>query len=308
MVTTPFNADFDGDQMAVHVPLSHQAREEASELMLSSHNLLKPADGQPATSATQDIVLGLNYVSKPVVGAKSEGKAFSSTAEAVMAYQLGELAVNALIKAHRPDKPSELVETTLGRLLFFEILPSTYEFINDTLDKPRLKRIIGDVLSDHGQEACAAFLDRMKVLGFRFATSSGLSWGMSDLTVPETKGEILRQAEGKVDLIRHQFAEGLLTSEERYRMTVTVWEEAREEMNGLAQKVLDRNGTVFTLESFGARGSWTQIMQMMGMKGTVAGPTGEVVEVPIKSSFKEGFTALEYFLSTHGTRKGMGAP
>jgi DNA-directed RNA polymerase subunit beta' len=304
MVTTPFNADFDGDQMAVHVPLSAQARKEASELMLSSHNLLKPADGQPATSATQDIVLGLYYITNMMPDARGEGRAFSGTVEALTAYHLDQLAVNARIVAPCPGK-TELVETTLGRLLFHEILPGNYGFTNDVLDKPRLKRIIGNVLSDHGQEVCAAFLDEMKGLGFRFATSSGLSWGMNDLTVPDEKEKILRLAEEKVGLTRQQFEEGLLTDDERYRMTVSVWEEAREEMNSLAQKTPDKFGTVFTMVNSGARGSWTQIMQMMGMKGTVAGPTGEVVEVPIKSSFKEGFTALEYFLSTHGTRKGM---
>jgi DNA-directed RNA polymerase subunit beta' len=250
-------------------------------------------------------VLGLHYITSIVPDARGEGRAFAGVDEALAAYDLGQVAVNARIITPRPDKPAELTETTLGRLLFHEILPEGYGFINEILDKPRLRRIIGDVLSDHGQEVCAAFLDEMKGLGFRFATASGLSWGMNDLTVPEPKTKILRAAEEKVDKIRQQFEEGLLTDEERYRMTVTVWEEAREEMNSLAQSVLDKHGTVFSMVSSGARGSWTQIMQMMGMKGTVAGPTGEVVEVPIKSSFKEGFTALEYFLSTHGTRKGM---
>ena len=221
-----------------------------------------------------------------------------------MAYDLDHLAVNALIRTTSPDG-SGLVETTVGRLLFHEILPGKYAFINETLDKPRLKRIIGDVLSEQGQEVCAEFLDQMKRLGFTFATRSGLSWGMADLTVPAQKESVVTAAESKVETIRQQFDEGLLTDEERYRMTVGVWEEAREQMNSLAQKVLDERGTVFSMVSSGARGSWTQIMQMMGMKGTVSGPTGEVVEVPIKSSFKEGFSALEYFLSTHATRKGM---
>ncbi|MFH1354191.1 MAG: DNA-directed RNA polymerase subunit beta' [bacterium] len=305
MVTTPFNADFDGDQMAVHVPLSSKALKEASELMLSSRNLLKPADGQPATSATQDIVLGIYYMTKEQSGAKGEGKAFASVVEACMAYELGYVAVNARIKAPRPDKQKEIVETTMGRLLFHEMLSQGHAFVNEELDKSRLKRTIGDVLHEHGQVVAAEFLDKMKDLGFAFATASGLSWGMDDLTVPDKKDQIVQQAQEKVDAIREQYEEGLLTDEERYRMTVGIWEDVREEMNGLAQETLDANGTVSSMVNSGARGSWTQVMQMMGMKGTVSGPTGEVVEVPIKSSFKEGFSALEYFLSTHGTRKGM---
>jgi DNA-directed RNA polymerase subunit beta' len=305
MVTTPFNADFDGDQMAVHVPLSDKARQEAEEIMLSSHNLLKPSDGQPSTSATQDIVLGIYYVTKMVKGGKGEGKSFSSVSEAIMANEMGHVDINANIKVFHPEKPNEIIETTIGRLAFFEIMPEGYEFINDSLDKSRLKKIVGEVLSEHGQEVTAKFLDRMKSIGFRFATNSGMSWGMDDLLVPEEKDGILKEAQDKVDTIVDQFKNGLLTDDERYRMTVAVWEEVREQMNQLGGKTLEDDGTVHSMVNSGARGSWTQVMQMMGMKGTVAGPTGEVVEVPIKSSFKEGFSALEYFLSTHGTRKGM---
>ena len=305
MVTTPFNADFDGDQMAVHVPLSEKACYEADELMLSSHNLLKPSDGMPATSATQDIVYGIFYITEVVDGMMGEGRVFASTNEAVVAYEEGRVAINARVKVSHPVRRSEIIETTIGRLLFYEIMPEGSEFINDVFDKAHLKRVIGDVLSEHGQEIAAEFLDKMKNLGFYFATKSGLSWGMNDLTVPDGKKQILQQADEKVNLIKKQYGEGLLTDEERYRMTVSVWEDAREEMGTLAQHALDKKGTVFTMINSGARGSWTQVMQMMGMKGTVSGPTGDVVEVPIKSSFKEGFSALEYFLSTHGTRKGM---
>jgi len=305
MVTTPFNADFDGDQMAVHVPLSEQARHEASELMLSSHNLLKPADGQPATSATQDIVYGIFYITSMKEGAAGEGRKFATIDEALLANELGYVAINAKVMTANPKQPAEIIETTIGRLLFNEILPAEYDFVNEVLDKPKLKKIIGDVLSEHGQEVTATFLDQMKRLGFKYATSSGLTWGMADLMVPKEKEGILEAAQKKVDLIAQQYEDGLLTEEERYRMTVTVWEEAREEMNGLAQQTLDSEESVYTMVSSGARGSWTQVMQMMGMKGTVSGPTGDVVEVPIKSSFKEGFSALEYFLSTHATRKGM---
>lgn len=310
MVTVPFNADFDGDQMAVHVPLSAQARFEADKIMLASHNLLKPADGRPSTSATQDVVLGIYYMTMAKEGAKGSGRAFASTEEAVMAFELGQVAINAPIKAPDPQagnsrKTPELLETTIGRLLFYEIMPEGYEFVNRALDKGQLKKIIARALSNHGSEATAVFIDRMKNLGFRFATHSGLSWGMLDLRVPENKEEILKRAETEVTAIREQYEDGLLTEEERYRMTVAVWDRARETMSKATQAALDPESSVFAMVSSGARGSWGQTLQMMGMKGTVAGPTGRVVELPIKSSFKEGFNALEYFLSTHGTRKGM---
>ncbi|MEK7556815.1 MAG: DNA-directed RNA polymerase subunit beta', partial [Patescibacteria group bacterium] len=305
MVTTPFNADFDGDQMAVHVPLSATARYEADEIMLSAHNLLKPADGVPVTTATQDIVLGMYYATDIRSGARGEGRAFASVDEATSRYELGEVAVNAKVIVPHPLQEGEHVETTIGRLLFFQIMPEKAEFINEALDKARLKGIIGRVLRNYGQERCAQFLDDMKVLGFTFATRSGLSWGMGDLKVPAKKQDIIAAAEEKVTKTREQYEEGLLTEEERYRMTVGVWDEAREAMAALVKESMPKDGTVYTMVNSGARGSWAQTLQMVGMKGTVAGPTGRAVELPIKSSFKEGFHALEYFLSTHGTRKGM---
>lgn len=305
MVTSPFNADFDGDQMAVHVPLSSQARYEADEIMLASHNLLKPADGQPSTSATQDIVLGIYYMTNVEAGAKGEGKAYASMSEAMMAYEVGELAVNAEITVRNPVDNKELVKTTLGRLMFFEICPDQDTFQNEALDKSKLKKIVSKTLSVYGQDRTAVFLDDMKKLGFNNATKSGLSWGMMDLTAPKDKAEIVGRGEVKVAEIRGQFDDGLLTEDERYRMVVSVWEQIREEMAVAAKGAFDPNGSVYTMVNSGARGSWGQTLQMVGMKGTVAGPTGKAVELPIKSSFKEGFNALEYFLSTHGTRKGM---
>lgn len=305
MVTTPFNADFDGDQMAVHVPLSSKARYEADEIMLSAKNLLKPADGVPVTTATQDIVLGLYYITDIRPGARGEGRTFASAAEAISRYELEEVAINAKIRVPHPGRSDEILETTVGRLLFNQIMPEQKEFVNEALDKSRLKSLIGRVLRAFGQERCAGFLDDMKNLGFAFATRSGLSWGMADLKVPDKKQDILAAAEAKVTKIREQYEEGLLTDEERYRMTVGVWDEAREAMGALVRESLPKDGTVFTMVNSGARGSWAQTLQMVGMKGTVAGPTGRAVELPIKSNFKEGFSALEYFLSTHGTRKGM---
>lgn len=305
MVTPPFNADFDGDQMAVHVPLSAKARYEADELMLSAHNLLKPVDGKPATSATQDVVLGMYYMTQCIKPEGRDVKTFGSVAEAEIAYELGVIAVNEAIILPHPVTKNERVETTLGRMLFFEILPEGHAFVNDVLDKSRLKGIIGNVLSEHGRDVAATFIDRLKQLGFAYATKSGLSWGMHDLVVPGEKNAVIEEAEKEVSVIRNQYEEGLLTDQERYRMTITVWEKVREKMSKLTQNGLQKEGSVYAMVNSGARGSWGQTVQMMGMKGTVADPTGRVVEWPIKSSFKEGFTALEYFLSTHGTRKGM---
>jgi len=308
MVTTPFNADFDGDQMAVHVPLSAQARFEADELMLSSHNLLKPSDGRPSTSASQDVVLGLYYVTKPDEECEGAGRIFSTIDEVLAAFELDQVAVNAAIKVPHPRQKKgeqEIITTTVGRLLFGEILPEAYEFVNETLDKGQLKNVTADILQHYGRDEAATFIDRMKNLGFRFATMSGLSWGMLDLTFPKEKDSIVSGAEEEVSTIREQYEDGLLTEEERYRMTVAIWDRARESMGEATKGALDPESSVYAMVSSGARGSWGQTLQMMGMKGTVAGPTGRVVELPIKSSFKEGFNALEYFLSTHGTRKGM---
>ncbi|MCH8748566.1 DNA-directed RNA polymerase subunit beta' [Patescibacteria group bacterium] len=309
MVTVPFNADFDGDQMAVHVPLSAQARYEADEIMLASHNLLKPADGKPSTAATQDVVLGIYYITKSEPEAKGTGRLFSSIDEAVMAYELEQVAINAEIKIPEPragrGKQGDIITTTVGRLLVFELLPAGYSFVNEMLDKGHLKKIVAEVLTNYGREEAARFIDDLKDLGFTHSTKSGLSWGMLDLTVPKEKDEIIDAAEEEVTTIREQYEGGLLTDDERYRMTVGVWERAREKMREATQAALDPKSPVHAMVSSGARGSWGQTLQMMGMKGTVAGPTGRVVELPIKSSFKEGFNALEYFLSTHGTRKGM---
>ena len=323
MVCTPFNADFDGDQMAVHVPLSAPSRKEADEIMLSARNLLKPSDGEPVTSASQDVVLGLYYASRVQPGARGEGKIFASPSEAIFAYDAGVVAANAQIKVRlgseawgtgqgnddtKPETRSpkaELVETTVGRLLFHEILPQGRAFLNEELDKKRLKGILGEVLATYGLEETASFIDRMKDLGFAFATQSGMSWGMEDLLTPGGKKEILESAEEEVKVIREQFEQGLLTDEERYVKTIEVWENAKNRITDLVQQTLEKDGSVYTMVFSGARGSVGQVTQMMGMKGLVISPTGRTNELPIKSSFKEGFNVLEYFVSTHGTRKGM---
>lgn len=239
MVCTPFNADFDGDQMAVHVPLSTPSRREADEIMLASKNLLKPSDGEPVTSASQDVVLGLYYGSRIQVGAKGEGKTFGSPTEAIFAYDADVLAANTLVKVRRDG---EMLETTVGRILFSEILPGGMEFVNEELDKKRLKAILGEILARYGLEETANFIDRMKDLGFRFATKSGISWGMNDLSIPAGKHDIIVKAQEEVDTIREQFEQGLLTDDERYMKTVEVWEGAKNKITDLVQSSLDKQG------------------------------------------------------------------
>ncbi len=303
MVCPPFNADFDGDQMAVHVPLSTPSRKEADEIMLASRNLLKPSDGEPVTSASQDVVLGLYYGSKIREGVKGEGKKFATPNEAIFSYDSGSTAINAKVSVRMSD--GNILETTVGRILFNEILPEGMEFINDVLDKKRLKALLGEILSRYGAEQAADFIDRMKDLGFQFATRSGSSWGMDDLHIPVGKKEILEHAENTVQTIREQYEQGLLTDEERYVKTIEVWEDAKNKITELVQKELTPDQSVYQMVFSGARGSIGQVTQMMGMKGLVISPTGRTNELPIKSSFKEGFNVLEYFTSTHGTRKGM---
>ncbi len=305
MVCVPFNADFDGDQMAVHIPLSSKSRQEAEEIMLASRNLLKPSDGEPVTSASQDVVLGLYYASRVQEGAPGTGKVFGSPTEAIFAFDAGTIAANALVRVRLTPDAGLLQETTVGRLLFNEILPRGMDFVNELLDKKRLKAILGEVLARFGLEETANFIDRMKDLGFGFATRSGISWGMDDLHTPEQKHAIIESAEREVDVIRQQFEQGLLTDEERYAMTIEVWERAKNTITDIVQNSLDKDGSVYTMVVSGARGSVGQITQMMGIKGLVISPTGRTNELPIKSSFKEGFNVLEYFISTHGTRKGM---
>jgi len=302
MVCPPFNADFDGDQMAVHVPLSAPSRKEADEIMLASRNLLKPSDGEPVTSASQDVVLGLYYASMLKEGAKGENKTFASETEAIFAYDAGFVAINAKIKVRRNG---ELAETTVGRILFNEILPEGYDFVNDVLDKKKLKALLGEIMAKYGTEQAAAFIDRMKDLGFQFATISGTSWGMEDLQVPDGKRVIIEKAEKEIEIIRDQYEQGLLTDEERYVKTIEIWEDAKNQITEQVQKTLTKEQSVYHMVFSGARGSVGQVTQMMGMKGLVISPTGRTNELPIKSSFKEGFNVLEYFTSTHGTRKGM---
>jgi DNA-directed RNA polymerase subunit beta' len=302
MVCAAFNADFDGDQMAVHVPLTDKARWESANLMLSSKNLLKPASGEPITTPTLDMVLGCYYLTHIVPGAKGEGKIFSDIEEGILANELGHVDARAKIKVSIDGK---IMETSIGRVKLNAIVPEEIGYINEEMTKKELKVLVGRVLEICGSDRTAVFVDKIKDLGFSAVTKSGLSWGMDDLMVPKEKGEILDLAEEKVEVIKKQYNMGLLTEEERKGKVIEIWNDAKNKITDSVRGSMDKEGPVYSMVYSKARGSESVVVQMAGMKGLMAGPTGETIELPIKSCFKEGLNVLEYFISTHGARKGM---
>ncbi len=302
LVCTAFNADFDGDQMAVHLPLSEEAQIEASTIMLSSLNLLKPATGDPIVTPTQDIILGCYFLTKIKENAIGTGRLFSSREEALLAYENSVTEINALVKV---GTGKECLETSVGRIIFNSVLPQGYPFINYVLNKKELSKVIGVIINLYGIETSSQYLDKIKELGFEYATLSGVSWGMDDLVIPKEKKEILAKAEEEVVLVKQQFENGLLTDSERRARIISVWKKANDHLKKVVPMTLDSHSSVYTIIDSGARGSWSQPAQMMGMKGLVQNPKNEPIELPIKSSFKEGFGVLEYFISTHGARKGL---
>ncbi|MDO8663254.1 MAG: DNA-directed RNA polymerase subunit beta' [Candidatus Wildermuthbacteria bacterium] len=307
MVCKAFNADFDGDQMAVHLPLSDLSQQEARERMLGTHNLLKPSTGTPIVTLYQDIVLGCYWLTRLSEGAKGEGKFFGSAQEAIMTYEFGELDPKAKIKVRNPKastKTSEFVETCVGRILFNQALPADFPFQNQLIKIKDLERIVGDVISKYDTEAVEATLDNVKELGFEYSTISGITWGIDDLVVPTQKPEIMKRAEEEVEKIESHFRKGLLSKEEKMQKVIEIWSKTKSEIEKLVPQSLPQDGPVFQLVDAGARGSWSQPVQMTGMKGLVVNPAGQIIELPIKNSYKEGFGVLEYFISTHGARKG----
>ncbi len=301
MVCNAFNADFDGDQMAVHLPLSVEAQREAREIMLSSDNLLKPSTGMPVVSPTQDIILGCYYLTRAREGVKREVKIFSDSNDAKLAYKFGKVDIKAKVKV-RIEK--ELVETTVGRIIFNEALPKDYAFQNYTINSKKLDGIIRKIVAVCENKIAVETLDKIKVLGFEWATISGITWGMDDLIVPLEKKKIIASAEKEVEIINGHFKRGLLSKEEMTNQIIEIWHRAKSEIEKLVPKALPPYGPVFSIVDSGARGSWTQPVQMSGMKGLVINPSGQTMELPVKNSFKEGFDVLEYFISTHGARKG----
>ncbi|MBU6142301.1 DNA-directed RNA polymerase subunit beta' [Patescibacteria group bacterium] len=301
MVCSAFNADFDGDQMAVHLPLSAEAQKEASEIMLSSKNLLKPATGEPIVYPTQDMVLGIYYITRFDPTAKGASMRFSDPEEARIAYETGTITVNAPIIV-RMD--GEKVETSYGRILFNGILPADFGFVNKMFRKKDIIELVGQIIQRYGNDESSNYLDAMKKMGFEHATKSGITWSMSDINPSPEKPEILAKAEKEVEAIRQQYEEGLLTDAERRVRVLSVWEKTKEALGKLAPKTIEEYQSIYSIIDSGARGTWGQLIQMIGMKGLVANPKNEIIELPVKSSLKEGLSVLEFFISTHGARKG----
>ncbi|MBT3412871.1 MAG: DNA-directed RNA polymerase subunit beta' [Candidatus Jacksonbacteria bacterium] len=305
LVCPAFNADFDGDQMAVHVPLTEEARWEAANLMLSSKNLLKPATGDPITTPQQDLVWGGRYMTDMLESKDKQPKHyFGSWEEAVTAYQKQNIHLQEKITVILKDKK---VETTIGRIFFNQILPEKLPFVNEALDKKSLRKIVSVCLEEYGLETTADFLDELMGLTLRYVTLSGMSWGMGDLPALPTKKGLLEEAKKQVETIEQQFSTGLLTAAERHDRIVEIWANVKDEVMNLSREALggQTRNPVYSMIESGARGSWGQTTQMMGMKGLVTSPSGETIELPVTSSFREGFQVLEYFISTHGARKGL---
>ncbi|HNI04324.1 MAG TPA: DNA-directed RNA polymerase subunit beta' [Flavobacteriales bacterium] len=324
LVTTAFNADFDGDQMAVHVPLGHAAILEAQLLMLASHNILNPANGAPITVPSQDMVLGLYYITK---GRKSEkdkpmkgeGRVFYSPEEIIIAYNEGQLDLHAWIKVRWTDprsSQSALIETTVGRVLFNEVVPDEVGFVNELLTKKSLRDIIGRVMKECGTAKTAKFLDDIKELGFMSAFRGGLSFNLMDVVVPGDKDELVKRAQGEVDEVLGNYNMGLITNNERYNQTIDIWTHTNSRLTArLMDRIKSDNqgfNSIYMMMDSGARGSKEQIRQLSGMRGLMAKPQKsgggggqDIIENPILSNFKEGLSILEYFISTHGARKGL---
>ncbi len=318
LVTTAFNADFDGDQMAVHVPLSNKAVTEARELMLSSRNLLKPADGEPIIGPSKDMVLGVYYLTKEDEREyKGEGRVFGSIDEVEMAYNLGQVIVPTGIKlfaetwydeeGRRMVKPEErMLETTVGRVLFNRILPPNIQFVNAVLDKGGVKDLIAEIYEICGEEETTLAADRIKDIGFTYATRSGYTIAVADITVPPEKTEIVDNALDEVQNVQRNYRRGLLTEQEQNERVVEIWQRTTANVGDAVRKHMDPHGNLATMANSGAtKGGFSPISQLAGMRGLMADPSGRIIPWPIRSNFREGLTALEYFMSTHGSRKGL---
>ncbi|MBI3614951.1 MAG: DNA-directed RNA polymerase subunit beta' [Candidatus Omnitrophica bacterium] len=302
LVCTAFNADFDGDQMAVHVPLSIEAQMEARLLMLATNNIFSPANGQPILTPTQDIVLGCHYLTRELPQTKGAGRVFSFAEEALCAYEDREASLHAKVKLRVDGK---FVETTVGRIWFNELLPEGMPFINGVMDKNALSDVVIQVYKQYGHERTIQLLDDLKKLGFEMATRGGLSISMDNLQVPRGKERIIQEARKEVADVEDQYQKGLITDGERYNKVIDIWTHATDKVSDLIFKEMDPFNPVFMMADSGARGSKQQIRQLSGMRGLMAKPSGEIIERPITANFREGLTVLEYFISTHGARKGL---
>ncbi len=323
LVCTAYNADFDGDQMAVHVPLSVEAQAEARFLMLSANNLLKPQDGKPVTVPTQDMVLGSYYLTIERKGEAGEGKVFCSSDEAIMAYTEGVVGLHAPIKVRMEkvidgQRKSKIFETTVGRLIFNEAIPQDLGFVDRSdpemmlapeidflVDNKALKKIVDRCIKVHGMAETAIVLDKIKELGFKYSTRGAITIGVSDMIIPEVKKRYLEETEERIENITRQYRRGLISNEERYNAVITAWTEASENITKALIENLDRFNSLYMMSNSGARGNINQIKQLAGMRGLMADTQGKTIETPIKASFREGLNVLEYFISAHGARKGL---
>ncbi|PAE22986.1 MULTISPECIES: DNA-directed RNA polymerase subunit beta' [Bacillaceae] len=347
LVCTAYNADFDGDQMAVHVPLSSEAQAEARLLMLAAQNILNPKDGKPVVTPSQDMVLGNYYLTLERAGAVGEGMIFKDTSEALLAYQNGYVHLHTRVAVHAgslnnqtftEEQNKKLLLTTVGKLIFNEILPETFPYINEPtkenleietpakyfvepatdvaavikempLVDPFKKKILGNIIAEVFKRfkitETSKMLDRMKNLGFRHSTKAGITVGVADIVVLREKQEIIQEAQGKVDNVMKQFRRGLITEDERYDRVISIWSAAKDNIQAKLMNSLDKSNPIFMMSDSGARGNASNFTQLAGMRGLMANPAGRIIELPIKSSFREGLTVLEYFISTHGARKGL---
>ena len=301
LVCTAYNADFDGDQMAVHVPLSAEAQSEARLLMLSAHNILAPKDGRPVCTPTQDMVLGSFYLTMEKDGAKGEGKIFSSYYESLLAYDAGVVELQAKVKVRVQNK---ILDTTVGRMIFNENLPPELRR-NHLVDKKELGKIVAEAFRRFGTAKTAELLDGIKDLGFKFSTRAGITISISDIQVPAEKKDILAETEKTVEQVEMQYRRGLITADERYERVIALWSKATDDVTKALLATLDKFNPVYMMAISGARGNIQQIRQLAGMRGLMADPSGRIIDLPIKANFREGLTVLEYFISTHGARKGL---
>ncbi len=305
LVCSAFNADFDGDQMAVHVPLSKEAVAEARELMLSIHNMLLPSSGDPVVTPTLDMVLGSYYLTTLRAGSKGEGSVLGSFEEARLAYDLGVIDIRAEIEVREASRGFDRIKTSVGRIIFNEALPKEIGFVNKVVDKSGLKQIVSDCYKVLSNEDTADVLDSIKKLGFHYATTSGITIAASDIEVPAAKPALIKEAEVKALAIANQFRQGLIDEDERYNGVVEVWTEVADRLTDVLTQSMDRTSGMYMMSTSGAKGNISQIKQMAGMRGLMTNPSGRIIDFPIKSSLREGLSVLEYFISTHGARKGL---
>jgi len=321
LVCSAFNADFDGDQMAVHVPLSDKAQDEARQFMMSTRNLLSPATGEPSIGASQDMVLGCYYLTQERPNKKGEGRSFADPGEALLAYNAGFVDLQAPVRVRLNDNTvydqpppgkatvypqGKLITTTVGRIIFNEGLPERLRFKNYVMKKENLRQVIGECFKEYGRSKTTDLADEIKRLGFYYATKAGATVAISDVKVPEGKQDELAKADAKISELEEQFHEGLITENEKYMQTIETWNEATDNVQKMVRAVLDPYGSIYTIAESGAtKAKFQQIRQLSGMRGLMSSPSGKIIPIPIRGNFREGLSVLEYFISTHGARKGL---